>query len=88
MGEDNRCYVMHEGLKMTLDNYKELIFRDIVNLKENCGLTWYHLVFKGLKMGSDWSEKIKRVNLVKELSLNSGVLSYDFLTYCNKPYTL
>lgn len=60
------CYVMHEGLKMTLEMYTKLIFIDIVNLKENFGLKSHYLIFKALKIGSAWLEETQRVNLVKE----------------------
>lgn len=88
IGVDNKCYVIHEGLKLTLEHYLEISLTDILLLKENIKLKPAYLVFHLLKIGGEWSDETRRARLVRDLSLNAGVLSYDFFKYSNKPYTL
>lgn len=75
--EINVVYIRHEGIQMPLKEYLLLILKDKIGTKIKPG----DFIFEVLKIGPSWISEMKRKELIKKLTKNAGILSYNSTLY-------
>lgn len=80
-------FINYKRSMMPFSDYKSKIISTEPALAADFKTDPNSIMFYVLKMGALWRNPLKRENLVKRLSINSGVFTYDIARYNTKKYT-
>lgn len=85
-GESYSHYIMHNNKIIPLEEYKEILASEIPSLKKDYQENPTDFDFHVLEIGQNYACELKRKALVKDLSVEAGVLTYNYYCYGNEKY--